>query len=150
MAQATTFKFGTGMVITLGDGATTEVFSAPCGLTEKAFNLSAEPVSTNAPDRDAPDAATWTEVDVRSRSATISGSGVLARESQKVWRDFYLQDTSKNIKVTFPGNLAQGGGTWQGKGRLTSLEFGGTIGERIQVSINIEGDGAWTFTPAAA
>ncbi len=150
MAQATTFRFG-AMVITLGDGATpTEVFSAPCGLTEKAFNLSAETVSTNVPDCDNPDGATWTETDVRSRTATINGSGVLARESQKVWRDFFLQDTSKNIKVLFPGNLAQGGGTWTGKGRLTSLEMGAAIGERVNVSINIEGDGAWTFTPAAA
>lgn len=148
MAQATTFRFGQ-FVITLGDGATpTEVFAAPCGFTEKAFILNAETVDTNVPDCDDPDAATWTERAVRARSFSINGSGVLARESQKLWRDFFLQNTSKNLKITFPGTGAQGGGTWNGKGILTNLEFGAAIGERVSVSVTIEGDGAPTFVQA--
>lgn len=150
MAQAVTTKFGE-LLVTIGDGATpTELFAAPCGFTEKAFNLGAETVSTNVPDCDDPDAATWTETDVRSRSVTITGSGVLARQSQKLWRDLYLSNASRNMKVLFPGNLAAGGGTWSGKGRVTSLEFGASIGERVSISVNVESDGAWIFTPAAA
>jgi predicted secreted protein len=149
MAQAATSKFGE-FLVTIGNGATpTEVFASPCGFTEKSFSLSAQTQSTDVPDCDNPDAATWPETEVRSRSATITGSGVLAKQSAKTWTEKFLLDTAFNAKVIIPGALADGGGTWNGPWRLTSFEITGTIGEKNKVSVNMESAGKLTWVPAA-
>src|SRR5690606_33512417 len=48
------------MLIQVGDGADPEVFSAPCGLTTRGLNFSAETSDTTVPDCDDPSLPSWT------------------------------------------------------------------------------------------
>jgi hypothetical protein len=98
MAGATTVSFGK-IKVSLGNGATPEVFAEPCGFNSKSFSLTKDTNTTVVPDCTAPDAAAWTEKDIVSRSATISGDGVMATESFATWRGAYEADTSKNMRI---------------------------------------------------
>lgn len=150
MAQPKTFTYGKGLVVQIGNGATPEVFSHQCGITERGLTLTKETGDTNVPDCDDLDAASWTSRQVVAKSAQISSSGVLAVESQEVWQDLYASDASVNCRVANLANLANGGGHWAGKFHLTSLEFGATKGQLVDVSITMVSDGPVTWVPAAA
>jgi predicted secreted protein len=150
MAQATTKTFGKGLIVMLGDGATPEVFAAPCGITERGFTLSNELQETQVPDCTDEDAPSWTSRDKVSRSASINSSGVMAVESIDEWRAAYMASGSVSFRVFNEGNLAAGGGHWSGKFHISSLEFSSAKGGRVELSIQAESDGPVVWTPAAA
>lgn len=150
MAQATTKAFGKGIVVLLGDGATPEVFTAPCGITERGFTLSKELQETQVPDCQDEDAPSWTERDAVSRSASINSSGVMAVESLPAWRTAFAANTSRSFRVFNDGNSAAGGGHWAGKFHISSLEFSSAKGGRVELSIQAESDGPVVWVPAAS
>lgn len=84
MAKPVTVRFGR-FFVRLSDGNSPAAFVAPCGFTSKAFNRSKTLGEVNVPDCDDPDAPAWVERDVQNMSATISGSGVLAKSAVPVW-----------------------------------------------------------------
>lgn len=146
MALATTVPFSKFKVL-LGNGATPEVFSAPCGLTANSIAFSKDTNSTVVPDCADPDAAGWVERDVVSNSATITGSGVMATESLATWRTAFEAGVSVNarVQVDVP---APAGGYWSGAFHVTRFEPGGTRGNRASVAITMESDGAVVWTAA--
>lgn len=148
MAQATTKRFGQAVIVQLSNGATPPVFAAPCGFTERALNLSKEVGESQVPDCDDPDKASWVERDVVSKSATISGSGVMAVEAFNTWEKAYDEDVSIACRVFTAGNAAAGGGHWAGKFHLTSFEMTATKGQRVEVSVTMESDGPVEWVPA--
>ena len=50
MAKPQTLTFGTSCIIMVGDGASPENFSAPCGFTERSVEIKAETATTAIPD----------------------------------------------------------------------------------------------------
>ena len=62
MAAATPINFG-DIAVLIGDGATPEVFTAPCGLTELTETTNVETNTTNIPDCDNVDIASWLAID---------------------------------------------------------------------------------------
>lgn len=131
--------------------ANTPTFQMPCGFLSKSLELSATSGETEVPDCDDPDAPVWTERDIRSRSARISGQGVMAMESYDEWRGFYLASASRLVRVEFKDTLANGGGYWQGRAWLTTLNHGsGNRGEKLTLNVDMSSDGEWVWTPAAA
>ena len=146
MALATTVPFRYFKVL-LGDGATPEVFSAPCGLTANGISFSKNTNSTVTPDCDNPDAPGWEERDVVSNSAAISGSGVMAEESVSTWWDAYNTDSPINARVQID-RPAPAGGYYAGAFHLTRFEEAGTRGNRVTVTIAMESDGQVTWVPA--
>lgn len=149
MAGATTVSFGK-IKVSLGNGAAPEVFSEPCGFNSKSFSLSKDTNTTVVPDCTAPDTAAWTEKDIVSRSATISGDGVMATESFGTWRAAYESDASKNMRVEVDEVLASGGGYWAGKFHISSLELRAQRGNRTTIALRMENDGPVTWVPASA
>lgn len=146
MTAAQTFKFS-GLKVLIGDGATpTEVFAAPCGLTERSFSLSKELGESQVPDCDDEDAASWTERDVTSKAAEISGQGVLAADALPVWRAFIESDQSKNVHVELHRNGTKIG-HWAGKFHLESFQISGSRGERVNVEVSMQSDGACLWVP---
>src|SRR5690606_12756163 len=100
------------------------------------------------PDCDNPDAAAWTERDVQSMSATISGSGVLAVASLPTWEDFLDSTDSVNCKV----EITQADSkviVYEGKFHLESFEVTAEVGNKLQVSVTMQSDGEITYTAAA-
>jgi hypothetical protein len=129
----------------------TPTFEMPCGFLSKSLELSATSGETEVPDCDDPDGAVWTERDLRSRSARVSGQGVMAMESYADWRAFFLGAASRLVRVEFNDTAANGGGYWQGRAWVTTLNHGsGNRGEKLTLNIDMTSDGEWAWTAAAA
>lgn len=147
MALPTTLKFGK-LKIEIGDGAAPEVFTAPCGFTQKSFNRNKSLNEVQVPDCDDPDAPVVVSRDVASLSFAISGQGVLAGESVAMWDAFYNSTASRNIKITEEFAAPIGNVVWTGKAHLESIELSGQVGNRVTANISLQGDGALTRSPA--
>jgi TP901-1 family phage major tail protein len=124
-------------------------FIAPCGFTERSFTLSKETNETTSVDCDDEDKAAFVDRDVVSKSASISGEGVLARESLPRWRAAFERDEPVLARIEIGGTAAQGGGYWQGLFHITSLEVGATRGERATLSVEMPSSGAVAWVDAA-
>lgn len=148
MATPTAAKFGK-MVIELGDGATPEVFAAPCGFTSKGVTISKNMQEVNLPDCDDPDAPTWVGRTVQSQTATITGDGVAAAESVPDWDSAAMSTDSQSMRVTIDFGIGEKVIT--GKFHVDSEAFAADAGGYVTLAINAVSDGAvtatWTATP---
>lgn len=146
MAQPTTARFGK-FKIELGDGATPEVFSAPCGFTSKSLTLMKNLQEVNIPDCADPDAVAWVGRDAASLSASVSGEGVLASESVETWLDAFEDTESVNVRITitFATKVVQ----WVGKMHLSTFTPSADQGGRVTASVEMQSDGELvrTVTP---
>lgn len=148
MAQAETLRFGEQALL-IGDGATPEVFTAPCGLTSLTRTTNVETTTTNVPDCDDVDLASWLEVDEVSRQMTMSGSGVMAKQSLAMWDEWDREGGPKNVRWYRNLLAADGGGYYQGPAILTTFEESGERGGKWTVNVGLTFDGKPTWTPAA-
>ncbi len=150
MAKPTTARWSK-LLIQVEDPASPGTFVAPCGLTTKGLNRPAQTSDTNVPDCDDPDLPSWTERVVRALSASVSGSGVLALESLDIWDGWFAVGDTRNVKVTLDVPLASNGRSWLIPMVLTTFNLTGNESDgKMQVSIELQNDGAIVTTPAAA
>lgn len=147
MAQATTIRFGK-FKIYVEDPDNPGTYIAPCGLTEKSLQLTASAQEDVIPDCDDADAPAWVGRAISSLSAAVSGAGVWAAESYETWRRLFLAAESFNVRVEFDETGANGGGYYAGAAVMTSLGDAASLGQRVQASIELASDGAWTWTNA--
>lgn len=145
MTKPTTTPFGS-FLVKLGDGADPEVFAAPCGLTSKGFNQTANTQKTAVPDCDDPDAPAYNETAVDTIDSEISGSGILAQEAFTTWQAWFDSSASKNYRV-YP--MGASGGYYAGKGVLSAFNMTVQRGQKVNVDVTITGDGAYTWTPGS-
>lgn len=146
MAQPTTARFGKFRVL-LGNGASpTEAFAAPCGFTSRSLVLNNNTQDVNIPDCDDPDAVSWVGRDIQSRSATISGEGVVAKESVDEWFAAFDSVTPTNCKVELEFDTIQY--TYTGPFHINSLTIAGEDGQRVTLSVEMVSDGALVRTSA--
>lgn len=145
MALPTTLS-ASKLTIWIGDSASPGTFVAPCGLTTKGIQFSANTNDITIPDCDNPDAASWTGRVVESLSATINGSGVLAMEALATWRAFFEAATEKLCRVVIDDGAGAIGGHWDGLFVCTGFNVTGNLGEKIQVEITAQSAGAVTWT----
>lgn len=151
MAQPTTLPFA-DFVVQLGNGATPEVFSAPCGFIKTSLKHNSQSSDTVVPDCDDPGAPSFTQAAVYGLSIEVSGSGVLAMESVPTWRNWWLSGADKNVRIIFNLPGANNGGFYSCAALLT--EFTADVdlkseGARTQIAVTIKSDGAVTWTPNA-
>lgn len=139
MAQAKTFR-RSGLRLLLGNGADPEVFATPCGMLERAISFSKELGENNVPDCADEDAAPHTERDVISKSASISGSGVLDEDALTVWQGFYDSDVSKNCRIELWRNGAKIG-HWQGAFHIETFNPAAPEQGRVTLEISLQSDG---------
>jgi predicted secreted protein len=149
MARPTTYS-AKKLLILLGDGGTPEVFAAPCGLTTRGIEFSKETNDVTVPDCDDPDLPAWSERSVRTLSASVSGSGILAAEAFATWRAAFLDTDPTNARIKIDDILANGGGYFSGRFHLSGFSITGEIGDKIQVEITMESDGEVTWVNAAS
>ena len=145
MAQATTIKGGK-IAVKLGDGASPEVFSSPCGLTQRGLTLSKNLNDVTIPDCDDPDKVAWLGRDAASLSMSISGEGVLASESIEAWMDAAesIDSVDVQVDIEFPATTY----TYAGKMHVESFEIGANNGERATITVSMQSDGEMTRTSA--
>ncbi|MDB5597378.1 MAG: hypothetical protein JWM36_4339 [Hyphomicrobiales bacterium] len=147
MARPTTLS-AAKLLLLVGNGAGTEVFAAPCGLTSRGINFSKSTNDVTVPDCDDPDAPAWTERVAQSLSGTISGKGILAMEAFETWREFFFSTATKNVRIKLDTTLANNGGYFEGKFHCTTFNVTGDIGNKIQVDIELQNDGEVVWVDA--
>lgn len=143
MAKPTTTRGGKIRVM-LGDDASPQVFSAPCGLSQRSITLSKGLNEVQIPDCDNPDEVTWTGRDASSLSIAISGEGVLAAESIVTWVEAWedVESVDVRVEVEFPVTTY----IWTGKMHVETLEIGANNGERATISVSMQSDGEMVRT----
>ncbi len=144
MAQPTVLA-GTKLLILVGDGGSPEVFAQPCGLTTTGIDFKASTNTTLIPDCDDPEAPAWEAKDVNGLSANVSGSGVMAVESFDTWNDWFQSAVGKNCQIKLDSASL---GYWQGQFILSDFKLDGQRGNKVQVSITLDNNGAVPWVPA--
>lgn len=147
MAQPVTIKPGKVRIL-LGDGASPEVFTAPCGFTDKSFSRVKSLNEVSIPDCDDPDAPIVLARDVASISWSFTGQGVLAAESVATWDAFYDSITSKNVRIEMEFPSPTGTITYTGAAHLESFEVAAAQGSRVTVNVSLQSDGELTRSPS--
>jgi hypothetical protein len=138
MAQATTYPFSQ-FLVKIGDGASPEVFTDPCGLTSKGLTRTANLNDTNIPDCDDPDAPSWLGRDVVSYQGAIAGSGVVAEESFDTWEDWWNAGETRNVRIELGNPVAY---AWIMPAKLQEFAITAERGNKVQMAVNIVSDGA--------
>ncbi|MGO4339009.1 phage tail tube protein [Labrys sp. KB_33_2] len=142
MARPTTTPYGKGRLL-IGDGATPEVFTAPCGFTQMSITVDKSTSDTVVPDCDDPDAAVWTDKGVQSMSWSSQMQGVLAKESWSLYRQATFSSASRNIRYEIEG-MGTGPTTpdllLAGRAHI-KVQLQAQRGERFQVTVDLDGDG---------
>lgn len=140
MALAKVFNYS-GIRALLGSGTGTITYSAPCGFTERSLTLSKSLGEINIPDCSNEDVASWVGRDVISKSATLSGSGVLDADALAVWQAAF---TTSDASIPARLELHRAGakvGHFEGNFHVESLEIGGSQGQKASISVTLQSDG---------
>lgn len=147
MAQATSFKHS-DIVVMLGNDASPIVYTAPCAFTEKSLNMEKEMATTGIPDCTDVGAADWEEHDPIARRIGISGSGILAAESEPVWRAAWESDAPVPVKVVLTGPVNTI--TWTGLFHVTTMSMEANKADgRARYNIEMASHGAIGSASAA-
>lgn len=141
MAQATVIGYSKFRIL-LGDGASPEVFTAPCGLNTRSLDRTKELNEVDIPDCDDEDAPAYVGREVKSLDWSIGGEGLLAAEAVEMWEEYYDSTVSKNVRIEqeFPSPV--GTIIKQGRAHLSTFTVTGERGSKVAVSIELVGDGA--------
>lgn len=145
MAAPKTIKGGK-VVVSIGDGASPMVYTAPCGFTSKSVQFSKGLEEVNLPDCDDPDKVNWIGRDASSLSISVSGEGVAAAESIEMWLDSWESIDSVPVKIQaiFPAETY----TWTGFMQVENLEVGAPNGQRVTLNVTMQSDGEMVRTSA--
>ena len=151
---APTVITGTKLLVLIGFGGDSpgspDVFSEPCGLTTKGFDLTASTNTTLIPDCTDPSLPAWEAKDVNSLSAEVTGSGVMAVESFHTWLDWFLGATERQarIQLVSPTTSPLSLGYLQGAFILSKLSYQGTRGQKVNIDVTLSNNGALAFVAA--
>ncbi len=144
MAKPTTYR-PSAIAVSIGDGASPEVFAAPCGLTARNITFTGKAGETVTYDCDDPDLPGWVERAMQSRDCQISVSGVLASEAQATWRAMTESDTPRNVRFAINPT-----GYWEGAFLATNTGYKAdqTSGQKVSIDTTLVSDGPVTWVPA--
>jgi hypothetical protein len=137
--------------LTIGDGATPEVFTKPCAFNSRALNFTKNLNEIVVPDCNDEDAAGWIVRDPLSLSWDISGEGLLDEGSIDLWDAWFLQSETKNVRIgLYPSTTPTGNLVYQGAAHLQSFNRTANRGEFVMWNCAIMGSGPLIRTPEPA
>lgn len=136
-------KLGRKLVLKLGDGESSEVFTAIGTLNTKSFSLNGTDIDNTADDSVDGNDLLWTETLRGVNSASISGDGRVKDTAQEkaLFALFFDSENKANWEVIIPGI-----GTITGPFRLTQLEAGGETSGDGTYAMQLNSAGPCTFT----
>lgn len=138
------------LLIEFGDGETPEVFGFNCSInTSRDFTVEATTVDAATPNCTDPDAVTWISRAIDTMSAGISGEGTMDPISWGALRDRMLAAEPFRCRVTLDIPGAEGGGYFSGMFVMTSLGIAKEGRGFVSCSVELQSDGAITWTDAA-
>ena len=135
--------------VLIGNGATPEVFAAPCAFNTRGWSGNADTIDSTVPDCDDEELAVWTETEVSALSSQIQGNGVLHMADWPTWRQWFFSGAKKNVRVLLDRDGANKGGYMEQQYVLTNLELTSERLGKAQVSVTMKSSGSPTWTDAA-
>ncbi|HDZ80724.1 MAG TPA: phage major tail protein, TP901-1 family [Roseobacter sp.] len=139
------------LLVKIGDGAATELFSTLCGLQSKTLTVNNNSFDVTTQDCTAPGGQLWQELMTGMRSVEVSGNGVF--EGGTTLDRFIAiaygsgavdtADAIGNFEVIVPDL-----GTFAGAFHVNSTEYGGEQEGAATYSFSLASSGAVTFTAA--
>ena len=148
MAQIDPIRFG-DVVAMIGDGAASEVFNAPCGVTSHSWTT-----STNTTDEDLPDCEDSDKVGYQSPTVVSVGDqvqlqGYVDGDSHETWEDWSHSGETRNFRLVYDKKTnATGGrkGFYEGPAICTNREesYERRQSGRVNVSIVFQARPVWT------
>jgi hypothetical protein len=143
MTAASTYTFGQFKLLvetTPGSG----VFNTLCGLTTRGVDRTVNMQRTEIPDCDNEDLPATIERAPQSIEVAISGTGVLAKQSEKTFLDWLNNGTRLNIRLKRIGATSGQCDYEAGAAYLTKYSNTAEKGAKVTAEISLEIDGAFT------
>jgi len=138
-------QLGRALLVKIGDGEASEVFSNLCGLNSKSLTINNSSIDVTTPDCTSPEGALWTETLAGLKNVSVSGDGFFEDSTAEARMNTVAMaaDNVANFQVVVPDF-----GTYAGAFRLTSVEYGGETEGGVTYSLSLESTGVVTFTAA--
>ena len=141
---------GEKLLILIGDGAATEVFTHPCLInTTRGITFVTNMTETEVPDCASPSTPAKIVRKAKSIDFTVTGAGKVDKTSVLAYITWLNAAVAKNAKITQDGTGAAGG--WVGTGKLLLKDFAltGERGDYQEVSLTLVPAGTFTWAAAA-
>jgi hypothetical protein len=148
MATAVTEKFEE-MILDVEFTAGSGVYTSICGLIDVTVTRTANIDSAESPDCDDESLPLSVEKQVRSIEVSVSGSGVWARSSQGVMKDWFYSSATKNVRLRDTAAASGDTETESGPALLANMSNTRTKGQKVSAEIEIMFDGTPARTAAA-
>lgn len=147
MAQPDIIR-GTYFSLMIGDGATpTETFLALCGITTRTFTDQVNTQEVFTRDCADPENVPIRRLIVTGRQWSLSGEGTLNRANLAALQAAIQETKNYRFIFTEPADDEVYQGYYEGPAKLVSLVITASDENMATVSIQIESDGQWDFTP---
>lgn len=134
---------GRQLLIKIGDGATTEVFSVLCGLTTKTLTINNEEYDVTTADCTTPEGALWTEVQGGLKRVSVAGNGFFEDSTAELRANTIAMSADPICKLQI---VVPAFGTFAGSFFMSSMEYGGETTGGVTYSLAFASTGAVTFT----
>jgi hypothetical protein len=141
---------GEKLLILIGDGAPTEVFTHPCLInTTRGITWVTNMTETEVPDCASPSTPAKIVRKAKSIDFSVTGAGKVDKTSVLAYITWLNAATAKNAKLTQEGTGVNGG--WVGTGKLLLKDFAitGDRGDYQEVSLTLVPAGTFTWAAAA-
>lgn len=145
MPSVTTAAFK-DFVLQVGDGGTPETFGFIVGMTSKGISFTSDTETSAVPDALDEGLPSFNEVDVVSQGASMTASGMWARENHGFMLNWWRTGAAKNVRVRYATAASGSPEYYAGPAVLTKLDHNGDKGARVKASITIEFARAPTVT----
>lgn len=134
------------MLIKIGDGEASEVFSTLCGLTSKTFTINDTAIDVTTANCTDPTSAMWTELLQGIKSVSVSGNGLFVDHTTETRLMTVKMSASPicNFELVIPdfGELA-------GAFHIAEVGFGAEDGQGgVTKTLSLNSTGTVTFTAA--
>lgn len=137
---------GEKLLIQIGNGAPTEVFTHPCLInTTRGITFVTNMTETEVPDCDAPSQPAKIVRKAKSLDFTISGAGKVDKTSVLAYIQWLNSAAAKNVKVRQDDTGANGGWTGTGKVLLKDFAITGDRGDYQEVTLTLVPAGTFTW-----
>ena len=136
---------GKTLLLKVGDGGGSEVFTSVAGMTSKSITINNESIDVTTPDASNPGGPLWSKSLGGLKSFSVSGDGTFLDEASELRLNAIamVADPIANFQIVIPDF-----GTYAAEFRITSFEFGGDMSGAVTFSVSLESNGAVTFTAA--
>lgn len=138
-------QLGRAMLVKIGDGAGSEVFTTLCGLNSKTLTINNEEIDVTTADCTTPGGVMWTEVLNGVKRIAVSGNGLFEDSTQETRANTVAMqaDPRANFQIIIPAF-----GTFEGEFFMNSLEYQGEVSGGVNYSLTLSSSGPVTFTAA--